>query len=291
MYVDLSRFHLSANNSPVLGSYQQLCFLASRKVLWRALTTVCSSKIREAGSKMWFPWELRRSNTETSLRVRVVSPQASEKEGKKRGSEKLDQKQVVHRKSIDAFGQRTSQYRGVTRHRWTGRYEAHLWDNSCKKVGRCRKVKMEDDISPVLAPKQKDAPKEEPVDNSPLKPASSGSARGTPTTSKSAKGKRKEVKPSKEETVPTSKSSVPAKGAPSSTSKTASTPSTGPVTEDEIRAVLMQKTPVTTQDLVAKFKSRLKGKEQDKDAFAAILRRISKIQKTNGPNYVVLRER
>ncbi|KAF5943567.1 hypothetical protein HYC85_017644 [Camellia sinensis] len=170
---------------------------------------------------------------------------------------------------------------------------------------------MEDDISPVLAPKQKDAPKEEPVDNSPLKPASSGSARGTPTTSKSAKGKRKvsgddakanngappkkvktenEVKPSKEETVPTSKSCVPAKGAPSSTSKTASTPSTGPVTEDEIRAVLMQKTPVTTQDLVAKFKSRLKGKE-DKDAFAAILRRISKIQKTNGPNYVVLRER
>ncbi|GMP30055.1 hypothetical protein CsSME_00004891 [Camellia sinensis var. sinensis] len=63
------------------------------------------------------------------------------KEGKKRGSEKLDQKQVVHRKSIDAFGQRTSQYRGVTRHRWTGRYEAHLWDNSCKKVGRGRKVK------------------------------------------------------------------------------------------------------------------------------------------------------
>ncbi|CAL5325583.1 unnamed protein product [Camellia sinensis] len=64
------------------------------------------------------------------------------KEGKKRGSEKLDQKQVVHRKSIDAFGQRTSQYRGVTRHRWTGRYEAHLWDNSCKKVGRGRKVKV-----------------------------------------------------------------------------------------------------------------------------------------------------
>ncbi|GMP28884.1 hypothetical protein CsSME_00004240 [Camellia sinensis var. sinensis] len=60
-------------------------------------------------------------------------------EGKKRGSEKLDQKQVVHRKSIDTFGQRTSQYRGVTRHRWTGRYEAHLWDNSCKKEGQSRK--------------------------------------------------------------------------------------------------------------------------------------------------------
>ncbi|KAK9064910.1 hypothetical protein SSX86_016293 [Deinandra increscens subsp. villosa] len=59
---------------------------------------------------------------------------------KKRGSEKVDQqKQIVHRKSLDTFGQRTSQYRGVTRHRWTGRYEAHLWDNSCKKEGQTRK--------------------------------------------------------------------------------------------------------------------------------------------------------
>ncbi|CAL5351800.1 unnamed protein product [Camellia sinensis] len=74
------------------------------------------------------------------------------KEGKKRGSEKLDQKQVVHRKSIDAFGQRTSQYRGVTRHRWTGRYEAHLWDNSCKKVGRGRKVKKKS--RPKAGPKR-----------------------------------------------------------------------------------------------------------------------------------------
>ncbi|CAI7792303.1 unnamed protein product [Closterium sp. NIES-53] len=31
--------------------------------------------------------------------------------------------------------QRSSIYRGVTRHRWTGRYEAHLWDNSCPKEG------------------------------------------------------------------------------------------------------------------------------------------------------------
>uniref|UniRef100_A0A2P2NIG7 Uncharacterized protein n=1 Tax=Rhizophora mucronata TaxID=61149 RepID=A0A2P2NIG7_RHIMU len=60
-------------------------------------------------------------------------------ENKKRGAEKADQKQIVHRKSIDTFGQRTSQYRGVTRHRWTGRYEAHLWDNSCKKEGQSRK--------------------------------------------------------------------------------------------------------------------------------------------------------
>jgi len=35
---------------------------------------------------------------------------------KKRGSEKFEQKQIVHRKSIDTSGQRTSQYRGVTRY-------------------------------------------------------------------------------------------------------------------------------------------------------------------------------
>ncbi|KAG7036412.1 AP2-like ethylene-responsive transcription factor AIL1 [Cucurbita argyrosperma subsp. argyrosperma] len=48
-------------------------------------------------------------------------------------------KEPVPRKSIDTFGQRTSQFRGVTRHRWTGRYEAHLWDNSCRKEGQTRK--------------------------------------------------------------------------------------------------------------------------------------------------------
>ncbi|TYJ96151.1 AP2-like ethylene-responsive transcription factor PLT2 [Cucumis melo var. makuwa] len=37
---------------------------------------------------------------------------------------------VTPRRTLDTFGQRTSIYRGVTRHRWTGRYEAHLWDNS-----------------------------------------------------------------------------------------------------------------------------------------------------------------
>ncbi|CAI0470651.1 unnamed protein product [Linum tenue] len=43
-------------------------------------------------------------------------------------------------KYVDStFGQRTSQFRGVTRHRWTGRYEAHLWDNSCRKEGQTRK--------------------------------------------------------------------------------------------------------------------------------------------------------
>ncbi|RVW58493.1 AP2-like ethylene-responsive transcription factor [Vitis vinifera] len=31
----------------------------------------------------------------------------------------------------DSPPQRSSIFRGVTRHRWTGRYEAHLWDKNC----------------------------------------------------------------------------------------------------------------------------------------------------------------
>ncbi|XP_059307395.1 AP2-like ethylene-responsive transcription factor AIL6 [Lycium ferocissimum] len=56
--------------------------------------------------------------------------------------EKEKEKAIVDescKKVSDTFGQRTSIYRGVTRHRWTGRYEAHLWDNSCRREGQARK--------------------------------------------------------------------------------------------------------------------------------------------------------
>ncbi|XP_057730945.1 transcription initiation factor IIF subunit alpha-like [Arachis stenosperma] len=169
-------------------------------------------------------------------------------------------------------------------------------------------------IPAAFAPKQKDAPKEEPADNSPLKPAASGTARGTPSTSKSSKGKRKlnedskasnsaqpkkvktenETKPTvKEENGSASKSNGPSKGtspAPSSKAGSSSAAS-GPVSEEEIRAVLMQKTPVTTQVLVAKFKGRLKTSEE-KTAFADLLRKMCKIPKGNGGSrYVILRDK
>ncbi|KAL3841048.1 hypothetical protein ACJIZ3_025639 [Penstemon smallii] len=43
------------------------------------------------------------------------------------------------KKAVETIGHRTSVFRGVTRHRWTGRYEAHLWDNSCRREGQSRK--------------------------------------------------------------------------------------------------------------------------------------------------------
>ncbi|KAL2534171.1 AP2-like ethylene-responsive transcription factor AIL1 [Abeliophyllum distichum] len=70
----------------------------------------------------------------------VAPPLHLATDGKKRTLAKsAATREPVPRKSIDTFGQRTSQYRGVTRHRWTGRYEAHLWDNSCRKEGQTRK--------------------------------------------------------------------------------------------------------------------------------------------------------
>lgn len=65
----------------------------------------------------------------------------------------------------------------------------------------------------------------------------------------------------KDEGSSASKVAQTPKGTPASSVKSGSTSSTGPVTEDEIRAVLLQKAPVTTQDLVAKFKARLKSQE------------------------------
>ncbi|KAL4560084.1 hypothetical protein LXL04_032232 [Taraxacum kok-saghyz] len=74
-----------------------------------------------------------------------IPPNSSATDNRKRGvsqtksSSKTIKADGASRKSIDSFGQRTSRYRGVTRHRWTGRYEAHLWDNSCRKEGQTRK--------------------------------------------------------------------------------------------------------------------------------------------------------
>uniref|UniRef100_M4C9A3 Transcription initiation factor IIF subunit alpha n=1 Tax=Brassica campestris TaxID=3711 RepID=M4C9A3_BRACM len=174
----------------------------------------------------------------------------------------------------------------------------------------------ETNFNPVTNSKQKEAAKEEPVESTPPKPTPPSSSRGTPSA-KPSKGKRKlndgdskkpsgssvqkkvktenETKPSvkEEKNNSVSKSKAPTKAVkaeptPATASASASA-ATGPVTEDEIRAVLMEKKQVTTQDLVSRFKARLKTKE-DKNAFADILRKISKIQKNAGSqNFVVLR--
>ncbi|ESQ27931.1 hypothetical protein EUTSA_v10019625mg [Eutrema salsugineum] len=75
----------------------------------------------------------------SNVSVPVEEPVKVDDEKGKRLTSKSVVKESVPRKSANSVGQRTSQYRGVTRHRWTGRYEAHLWDNSCRKEGQTRK--------------------------------------------------------------------------------------------------------------------------------------------------------
>ncbi|CAM0944186.1 unnamed protein product [Alopecurus aequalis] len=41
--------------------------------------------------------------------------------------------------AVRAPGTRSSCFHGVTRHRWSGKYEAHLWDSTCRVEGRRRK--------------------------------------------------------------------------------------------------------------------------------------------------------
>ncbi|CAL9244970.1 unnamed protein product [Arabidopsis halleri] len=62
-----------------------------------------------------------------------------EKSNKKKTVSKKETLDDSKKKTVETLGQRTSIYRGVTRHRWTGRYEAHLWDNSCRREGQARK--------------------------------------------------------------------------------------------------------------------------------------------------------
>ncbi|KAJ7563985.1 hypothetical protein O6H91_03G132800 [Diphasiastrum complanatum] len=175
-------------------------------------------------------------------------------------------------------------------------------------------------LSPVFAPKRQDAPKDEPSE-SPVKVPVHGS--GKPTqASTSAKGKRKapneekvngsgtakktkvestrEV--SKSQPVPTTtkkEPSVAATAAKAGSASSAKTPATAAkpgtqvpngVTEEEVKMVLQQTGPLKSQELVAKFKNRLKAPE-DRNAFAVILKKISRIQKKEGTNFIVLRDK
>ncbi|XP_052883147.1 AP2-like ethylene-responsive transcription factor At1g16060 [Gossypium arboreum] len=43
----------------------------------------------------------------------------------------------------------SSTYRGVTRHRWTGRFEAHLWDKNCWNESQNKKGRQDDETVPL----------------------------------------------------------------------------------------------------------------------------------------------
>ncbi|XVF20871.1 hypothetical protein REPUB_Repub12eG0040400 [Reevesia pubescens] len=92
-------------------------------------------------------------------------------------------------------------------------------------------IKVDDDTSFNLV--LKDAPKEEPAKGSVPSKGIASSAKGRSSLTVGS----------------------------SSSSKVGSASTVGPVTEEEIRVVLLQKAPIATSDLVANFKARLKSPE------------------------------
>ncbi|MCO5603870.1 hypothetical protein L7F22_058024 [Adiantum nelumboides] len=164
-----------------------------------------------------------------------------------------------------------------------------------------------EDSSPVLAPKRKEGPKEEPLDTTPVKPSTAASGRTSPASAVVGKGKRKagteDSKPSPSASSKKVKTESQEAGNPITETRAKSPPrpsggpsrakgspqGTGAVTEDDVKAVLKQG-PIKSHDLVNKFKSRLATRE-DKSAFAAVLKNISRIHKTDAGNFIVLREK
>ncbi|KAK4368798.1 hypothetical protein RND71_012590 [Anisodus tanguticus] len=58
--------------------------------------------------------------------------------GRKLDSSKADQNNIVQTPTV----KRSSRFRGVSRHRWTGRYEAHFWDKASWNVTQKKKGKQ-----------------------------------------------------------------------------------------------------------------------------------------------------
>ncbi|KAF2301550.1 hypothetical protein GH714_025743 [Hevea brasiliensis] len=75
----------------------------------------------------------------------------------------------------DSPPQRSSIYRGVTRHRWTGRYEAHLWDKNCWNESQNKKGRQVVNLSGELKDMEGQS-KEEYIGS--LRRKSSGFSRG-----------------------------------------------------------------------------------------------------------------
>ncbi|XP_048433313.1 AP2-like ethylene-responsive transcription factor BBM1 [Pyrus x bretschneideri] len=114
-----------SNTSTSISSAQTLSLSMSTAGATTAGDQTCSS-------------DRDRDNNKQAI-IRTAAPAVTTQSGIDNQTSIATAIEAVPRKSIDTFGQRTSIYRGVTRHRWTGRYEAHLWDNSCRREGQTRK--------------------------------------------------------------------------------------------------------------------------------------------------------
>nr|XP_009786832.1 PREDICTED: ethylene-responsive transcription factor WRI1-like [Nicotiana sylvestris] len=77
----------------------------------------------------------RRRRSPPAIELNENIGQQGEKQ--KMDSSKVDQN-IAHTPAV----KRSSRFRGVSKHRWTGRYEAHLWDKSSWNVTQKKKGKQ-----------------------------------------------------------------------------------------------------------------------------------------------------
>ncbi|TKV97064.1 hypothetical protein SEVIR_9G471300v4 [Setaria viridis] len=158
--------------------------------------------------------------------------------------------------------------------------------------------------SPECAPKQLLEPKSEPVDSNPSKLTPSAQAQNPTPPSKSTQKRRsgggdantsngaasKKIKTEPETRTMSVKDETPSSLEPTSeASLPARMTELSPVTEEEVRTVLRAIAPVSSQDLVSRFRSRVLTQE-DKKAFLNIVKKISHMYKNNGRSYIVLRQ-
>lgn len=74
------------------------------------------------------------------------APQAARVKRRRRDSGAVSQQQALNQEAgaiaTPTTVKRSSKYRGVSRHRWTGRYEAHLWDKLSWNITQKKKGKQ-----------------------------------------------------------------------------------------------------------------------------------------------------
>ncbi|XLU43829.1 hypothetical protein S245_038643, partial [Arachis hypogaea] len=125
--------HYSAGwNSSAANATKFQKYLAAENGGGADLVANCTS----ASASGWETFKLWRVS-DTSFNFRVFNKQFLGMENQ--GSGSIIEAPPSNRRTLDTFGQRTSIYRGVTRHKWTGRYKGHLWDNSYRREGQSRK--------------------------------------------------------------------------------------------------------------------------------------------------------
>ncbi|XP_016179354.1 AP2-like ethylene-responsive transcription factor At1g79700 [Arachis ipaensis] len=83
-----------------------------------------------------------RGNKRRRRELTAVALTNEENQSKEQTLQPHQQQQKVDQNSTTNTTKRSSRFRGVSRHRWTGRYEAHLWDKLSWNITQRKKGKQ-----------------------------------------------------------------------------------------------------------------------------------------------------